>query len=61
MRKRGKRHSDFSEYGWPLDCWQSELHAARDGHAAEVGRRVRGELKRIENAIINARLMPTDD
>ena len=30
-------------------------------HAAEVGRRVRGELKRLENAIINAGLMPTDD
>ena len=34
---------------------------AAQRHAAEVGRRVMGELKRIENAIINAGLMPTDD
>ena len=30
-------------------------------HAAAVGRRVVGELKRLENAIIDAGLMPTDD
>ena len=34
---------------------------AAQRHAAEVGRRVMGELKRLENAIINAGLMPTDD
>ena len=34
---------------------------AKAKHRAEIGRRVRGELKRIENAIINAGLMPTDD
>ena len=30
-------------------------------HAAKVGRRVVAELKRLENAIIDAGLMPTDD
>ncbi|MDA9967179.1 hypothetical protein N9D70_01105 [bacterium] len=30
-------------------------------HAAEVGRRVRGELKRIEGQIVNAGLMPDGD
>ena len=33
---------------------------AAQRHAAEVGRRVMGELKRIENAIIDAGLMPDD-
>jgi hypothetical protein len=33
---------------------------AAQRHAAEVGRRIRGELKRIENAIIDAGLMPDD-
>ena len=40
---------------------QTKDKLAAQRHAAEVGRRVRGELKRIENAIINAGLMPTDD
>ena len=30
-------------------------------HQAEIGRRVRGQLKRIEREIENAGLMPTDD
>ena len=34
---------------------------AAQRHAAKVGRRVVAELKRLENAIIDARLMPTDD
>ena len=34
---------------------------AAQRHAAAVGRRVIGELKRIENAIIDAGLMPTVD
>ena len=34
---------------------------AAQRHAAEVGRRVRGQLKRIEREIENAGLMPTDD
>ena len=38
---------------------KTELAAQR--HAAEVGRRVRGQLKRIEREIENAGLMPTDD
>ena len=40
---------------------QTKDKLAAQRHAAEVGRRVMGELKRIENAIINAGLMPTDD
>ena len=40
---------------------QTKDKLAAQRHAAEVGRRVIGELKRIEDAIINAGLMPTDD
>ena len=40
---------------------QTKDKLAAQRHAAEVGRRVRGELKRIENAIIDAGLRPTDD
>ena len=40
---------------------QTKDKLAAQRHAAAVGRRVMGELKRIENAIINAGLMPTDD
>ena len=40
---------------------QTKDKLAVQRHAAEVGRRVMGELKRIENAIIDAGLMPTDD
>ena len=40
---------------------QTKDKLAAQRHAAAVGRRVRGELKRIENAIIDAGLMPTDD
>ena len=39
----------------------TKTELAKAKHRAEIGRRVRGELKRIENAIINAGLMPTDD
>ena len=34
---------------------------AAQRHAAEVGRRVMGELKRLEQQIVDAGLMPTDD
>ena len=40
---------------------QTKDKLAAQRHAAAVGRRVMGELKRIENAIIDAGLMPTDD
>ena len=40
---------------------QTKDKLAAQRHAAEVGRRVMGELKRIENAIVDAGLMPTDD
>ena len=40
---------------------QTKEKLAAQRRAAEVGRRVMGELKRIENAIIDAGLMPTDD
>jgi hypothetical protein len=39
----------------------SKTKLAKAKHRAEIGRRVRGELKQIENAIIDAGLMPTDD
>ena len=39
---------------------QTKDKLAAQRHAAEVGRRVRGELKRIENAIINAGRIPDD-
>ena len=39
----------------------SKTKLAKAKHRAGIGRRVRGELKRIENAIIDAGLMPTDD
>ena len=39
----------------------SKTKLAKAKHRAEIGRWVRGELKRIENAIIDAGLMPTDD
>ena len=39
----------------------SKTKLAKAKHKAEIGRRVRGELKQIENAIIDAGLMPTDD
>ena len=40
---------------------QTKDKLAAQRHAAEVGRRVMVELKRIEKAIINAGLMPTGD
>ena len=40
---------------------QTKDKLAAQRHAAEVGRRVMVELKQIENAIIDAGLMPTDD
>ena len=40
---------------------QTKDKLAAQRHAVMVGRRVMGELKRIENAIIDAGLMPTDD
>ena len=39
----------------------SKTKLAKAKHRAEIGRRVRGELKQIENAIIDEGLMPTDD
>ena len=39
---------------------QTKDKLAAQKHAADVGRRVMGELKRIENAIIDAGLMPDD-
>ena len=39
---------------------QTKDKLAAQRHAAEVGRRVMVELKRIENAIIDAGLMPDD-
>jgi len=41
--------------------WQTKEKLAAQRHTAEVGRRVMGELKRIERQIINAGLMPIDD
>ena len=40
---------------------QTKDKLAAQRHAAEVGRRVMGELKRLEQQIIGAGLMPTDD
>ena len=40
---------------------QTKDKLAAQRHAVMVGRRVMGELKRIENAIIDAGLMPTDN
>ena len=40
---------------------QTKDKLAAQRHAAEVGRRVVAELKRIEQKIIGAGLMPTDD
>ena len=40
---------------------QTKDKLAAQRHAAKVGRRVTAELKRLENAIIDAGLMPTDD
>ena len=40
---------------------QTKDKLAAQHHAAKVGRRVTAELKRLENAIIDAGLMPTDD
>ena len=39
----------------------SKTKLAKAKHRAEIGRRVRGELKRIGNAIIDAGLMPIND
>jgi hypothetical protein len=39
---------------------QTKDKLAAQRHAAEVGRRVRGELKRIERRIVDAGLMPDD-
>ena len=39
---------------------QTKDKLAAQRHAAEVGRRVRGELKRIERPIVDAGLMPDD-
>ena len=40
---------------------QTKAKLAAQRHAAKVGRRVRGELKRIERQIVDAGLMPDDD
>ena len=40
---------------------QTKDKLAAQRHAAEVGRRVTAELKRLEQQIIGAGLMPTDD
>jgi hypothetical protein len=40
---------------------QTKDKLAAQRHAAEVGRRVRGELKWLEQQIVDAGLMPTDD
>jgi len=39
---------------------QTKDKLAAQRHAAKVGRRVRGELKRIERRIVEARLMPDE-
>ena len=39
---------------------QTKDKLAAQRHAAEIGRRVRGELKRIERRIVDAGLMPDD-
>jgi hypothetical protein len=39
---------------------QTKDKLAAQHHAAMVGRRVRGELKRIEVQLVDARLMPDD-
>ena len=38
--------------------WQTKGKLAAQRHAAQVGRRVRGELKQIEIQIVDAELMP---
>ena len=40
---------------------QTKDKLAAQRHAAKVGRRVRGELKRIERQIVDAGLMPDGD
>jgi hypothetical protein len=40
--------------------WQTKDKLAAQRHTAKVGRRVRGELKRIERQIVDAGLMPDD-
>ena len=40
---------------------QTKDKLAAQRHAAEVGRQVMGELKRLEQQIVDAGLMPTDD
>jgi len=40
---------------------QTKDKLAAQKHAADVGRRVMGELKRLEQQIVDAGLMPTDD
>ena len=40
---------------------QTKDKLAAQRHAAKVGRRVRGQLKRIERQIVDAGLMPDDD
>ncbi len=39
----------------------TETELARAKHRAKIGRRVRGQLKRLAQEIENAGLMPTDD
>ena len=41
--------------------WQTKGKLAAQRHVAMVRRRVMGELKRLEQQIIDAELMPTDD
>ena len=40
---------------------QTKDKLAAQRHAAQVGRRVMGELKRLENQLVDAGLMPDDD
>ena len=39
----------------------TKTELAKAKHRAEIGRRVRGELKRLERQLVDAGLMPTDD
>ena len=39
----------------------SKTKLAKAKHRADIGRRVMGELKRLEQQIVDAGLMPTDD
>ena len=44
-----------------LSGWRTKERLAEQCHSADVGRKVRAELKRIEAQLINAGLMPDID